>query len=112
MFLFSIVENDEIGFSNLYHFTYDKEKKEFSQVDFISSSGGDAGEQITDIIYFNNIGNIINLSSVSRNVDNIGEDTLIEEYDSIGIKFEFKQRKTICTRLDSLKRVNKIVIER
>ena len=108
MFLFSIIQNDEIGYNNLYHFTYDKDRKEFSQIDFISSSGGDAGEQTTDIIYYNKEGNIINLSSVSTSTDDIEEDILTQQYDSIGIKIEFKQRKTIFTRLDSLKRVNKI----
>ena len=51
MFLFSIVQNDETGYNNLYHFTFDKDKREFSQIDFISSSGSDAGEHTTDIIY-------------------------------------------------------------
>jgi hypothetical protein len=78
MFLFSIVQNDEIGYNNLYHFTYDKDKREFSQIDFISSSGGDAGEQTTDIIYFNKTGDIINLSSVSTSTDDIDEEILTQ----------------------------------
>ncbi len=111
MFLFSIVQNDEIGYNNLYHFTYDKAKKEFSQIDFISSSGGDAGEQTTDIIYFNKEGNIINLSSVSTSTEDLDKDTLTQYYDSMGVKIEFKLRKTIITRLDSIKRVDKIISE-
>ncbi|MBK9737145.1 MAG: hypothetical protein IPO92_20205 [Saprospiraceae bacterium] len=37
------IHDDEVGYDNLFHFTFDKEKNKIVQADFVSQTGGDGG---------------------------------------------------------------------
>ena len=106
-FLFSIVHDDEIGYYHLIHFTFDKEKKQFTQIDYIGQSGGDGGEYNEDYLSYNSTGDILILTSISTYDEDFGGGYK-QEYDSTVTKIEFDVLKTKYTKLGNVSRTDSI----
>lgn len=106
-FLFSIIHNDEVGFDNLFHFTFDKEKNKIVQVDYISQTGCDGGYTNVDILNYNKNGDILYLTSIST-FDEDFDKGYTRQYDSTIIKIEFNLSTTKYLKTDSLSRLDTI----
>jgi hypothetical protein len=87
-FLFSILHNDEVGYNNLFHFTFDKEKKKIVQVDFIAQTGSDGGDSNADVLQYNKEGDMLMMTSISTSSQDV-ENGYVREYDSTLTKIEF-----------------------
>jgi hypothetical protein len=106
-FLFSIIHDDEVGYYNLFHFTFDKEKDKLVQVDYVAQTGGDGGHGNVDILNYNKTGDILYLTSIST----FGEDFdkgYTRQFDSTTNKIEFDLPKTKYKIIDSLSRLDTI----
>lgn len=106
-FLFSIIHNGEVGFNNLFHFTFDKEKNKIVQVDYISETGCDGGYINVDILNYNKNGDILYLTSISRFYDYF-DNGYACQYDSTKFKIEFNLPTTKYYKTDSLSRLDTI----
>jgi len=95
LFLFSIIDNDEIGYNILYHCIFDKEKKEIIRTELIGETGGDGGEVNVDILDYNSMGDKLKLTSISTYDDVFTEDKPeTRQYDSTIVSIEFSENKT------------------
>lgn len=107
LFLFSIIHDDEVGYSNLYHFTYDKAGKRITSVDFIGATGGDGGHGIADRLRYNAYGDSLLITSIST-YDSDFSKGYTREYDSTVARTVFSKGKAIHVFLDSLRRTDTI----
>jgi len=105
--LFSIINDDEIGYYHLFHFTFDKEKKQFTQIDYIGQTGGDGGDYNEDNFKFNSNGDILILTSIST-YDEDFDGGYTQQYDSTVTQIEFDLLKTKYSKLDNLNRTDTI----
>ncbi|MDX5346731.1 MAG: hypothetical protein LPJ89_07130 [Hymenobacteraceae bacterium] len=108
--LFSIIHNDEVGYDNLYHFTYDKEKNQMLYVDFLAATGSDGGQNNVDRLRYNQAGDsLIRMSSFEDWLDfNKGSS---REYDSIVYQILFSKKGTKFLKLDSISRMDTVWIK-
>ncbi|MBP5983557.1 MAG: hypothetical protein KA734_07535 [Fluviicola sp.] len=51
---FTIIHNDEVGYDNYYHYTYDKENDKIIDVVMIASVGGDGGHGQDELLFYSN----------------------------------------------------------
>ncbi|ALI98516.1 hypothetical protein [Rufibacter tibetensis] len=107
-FLFSIIHDDEVGYSILYHFTYDKAVKRISSVDYIGATGGDGGHGITDRLRYNIQGDSLLLTSISTYDRDFSNKGFTREYDSIVTRTVFNKGKAFHVVLDSIRRTDTI----
>jgi hypothetical protein len=105
-FLFSIIHDDEVGYYNLFHFTFDKTKKYF-QADYVSQTGCDGGHCNVDILNYNKTGDILYLTSISK-FDEDFDKGYICQYDTTITKIEFNLPTTKYLKTDSLSRLDTI----
>ena len=106
-FLFSIIHDDEVGYDNLFHFTFDKEKSKIVQVDYIAQTGGDGGHGNIDILDYNKSGDLLTLTSIST-FDEDFDKGYTRQYDSTINKIEFNLQTTRYIKIDSLSRLDTI----
>lgn len=102
LFLFSLLHNDEIGYNNLYHFTFDKNTKRFVQIDLIAQTGGDGGQSNMDILHYNKLGDELIITSIFTEED---DHTITFDSTITKVKFNSSTVYTILhsyTRTDSL----------
>ena len=52
--LFTIIQNDEIGYDNFAHYVYDKKTNKIVNVSFIASIGGDGGQYEESVLFYSN----------------------------------------------------------
>lgn len=107
LFLFSIVYDDEIGYNSLYHFTFDKEKKEIIQIDLIAQTGGDGGEGNKDILNFNQKGDKLVRTSIST-YDEDFDKGYTRQSDSTTTDIEFNFKKTKFKKINSTSKLDTI----
>jgi hypothetical protein len=107
MFLFSIIQDDENGYRNLFHFTFDKIQNKIMQADFIVQNGGDGGYLITSILNYNKSGDILKVISIST-YDEDFDYGYTRQFDSTLTKVEFNLQKTNYFKIDSLSRIDTI----
>gem|GEM_PF-4098577 len=106
-FLFSILHNDEVGYDNLFHFTFDKEKKQFVQVDFIAQTGGDGGDSNVDRLQYNKDGDILTMTSISITTQDM-DNGYLKEYDSTLTKIAFDLPITTYKQLHTFSKTDTI----
>lgn len=51
---FTIIHDDEVGYDNYYHYTYDKENDKIIDVVMIASVGGDGGHGQEEFLFYSN----------------------------------------------------------
>ncbi|MDD2798160.1 MAG: hypothetical protein PHV20_06160 [Bacteroidales bacterium] len=105
--LFSIIYNDEIGYTSIYHFTYDKAKNRIVQTDLIAETGGDGGESSWNILDYNQAGDRLKITSVST-YDEDYKQGYTHQYDSIISTVEFGNLRTKYKNISSVSRVDTI----
>jgi hypothetical protein len=106
-FLFSIIHDDEVGYYNLFHFTFDKTKQKIVQADYVSQTGGDGGHGNVDLLNYNKTGDILYLTSIST-FDEDFDKGYTRQYDSTITKIEFNLPTTKYLKTDSLSRLDTI----
>ncbi len=106
-FLFSIIHKDEVGYNNLFHFTFDKTKNKIIQADYVSQTGGDGGHGNVDILNYNKIGDMLYLTSIST-FDEDFDKGYTRQFDSTICKIEFNLPATKYIKTDSLSRLDTI----
>ena len=99
VFLFTILEDDEVGYNNLFHFMFDKDKKKIAQVNLISQTGSDGGISDVDFLSYNSP-HILIRTTVTKEEEDI-TDGVLQNYDSVITKIEFLLPKTVYSILDS-----------
>ena len=105
--LFSIIHNDEVGYDNLYHFTYDKEKNQMLQVDFLAATGSDGGQRNVDRLRYSQAGDGLVRMSSFRDQSDFDKGTSTQ-YDSIVYKVQFSRNGTEYIKLDSISRLDTV----
>lgn len=107
LFLFSIVQDDENAFYDVFQFTYSKRDRKIIQADNIGVFGADGGYWINSILNFNESGKI--LTQILTSIDDEDFDSGYVRYrDSIITKLEFFNNKTIYSPINSLSRIDTI----
>jgi len=108
--LFSIIHDDEVGYENLYHFTYDKSKNRLLSLDYLAATGSDAGHQNYDIFKYNKDGNNLIRISSSKFSHDIDDGSSIQ-YDSVIYSILFTKNGTKYIKQDSLSRIDTVWIK-
>lgn len=108
--LFSIIHNDEVGYDNLYHFTYDKEKNQMLHVDFLAATGSDGGQNKVDRLRYTQAGDSLIRMSSFEDWSDFSKGSSIQ-YDSIVYKVLFSRNGTEYIKLDSVSRMDTVWIK-
>lgn len=107
--LFSIIHDDEVGYANLYHFTFDKAKNQLLHVDFLAATGSDGGHRNFDKLNFSQSGDSLIHTSLSNYQEYIQDgDGSVTQYDSVIYKVLFSKNSTKFIKLDSLVRMDTV----
>jgi hypothetical protein len=108
-FLFTIIHNDEVGYSRLYQFVVDKNKKKIQYAELIAITGSDGGDYTNDSLIFNKSGDKLTVISTSA-YEEIGNGPInIIQYDSTVRIFNFKLDKRLNKIIHESTRVDTIV---
>jgi len=105
MLFFSYIHDDEIGYSLIYHLTYDQKNNKIISVDHIGTTGGDGGHYVYDI--FNFKGDTLFRRSIST-FDTDLEKGYIREFETIESKYIFGNFKSKAVVLKSESRLDTI----
>jgi len=105
--LFTIIHDDEIGYENLYHFTYHRTKDRLLSVDYLAATGGDGGHGNYDILNYNNYGDTLLRISSSQFWEDINKGSSIQ-YDSVIYKILFSENGTKYIKQDSISRMDTV----
>jgi hypothetical protein len=112
LFLFSIINNDEIGYNILYHFVFDKNKKEIIRTELTAETGGDGGEVNVDILDYNSRGDKLRLTSISTYNEVFDENKPeTRQYDSTIMAIEFNDKKTNYKRIMTFSKLDTLGIK-
>jgi len=105
--LFSIIHNDEIGYDNLYHFTYDRVKKQLLQVDYLAATGSDGGQVNVDRLKYNQAGDSLIRMSAFEDESDFSKGLLVQS-DSIVYQILFNRSGTKYIKLDSISKIDTV----
>jgi len=105
--LFTIIHDDEVGYENLYHFTYHRTKNRLLAVDYLAATGGDDGHGNYDILNYNKNGDTLLRISSSQFWEDINNGSSIQ-YDSVIYKILFSKNGTKYIKQDSLSRMDTV----
>lgn len=108
--LFSIIHNDEVGYDNLYHFTYDKEKNQMLHVDFLAATGSDGGQNNVDRLRYSQTGDSLIRMTSFEDWSDFSKGSSVQ-YDSIVYKVKFSRKGTEYVKLDSVSRMDTVWIK-
>lgn len=108
--LFSIIHNDEVGYDNLYHFTYDKENNQMLYVDFLAATGSNGGQNNVDRLRYSQTGDSLIRMSSFEDWSDFSQGSSIQ-HDSLVYKILFHRKGTEYVKLDSISRVDTVWIK-
>lgn len=107
LLIFSVIEDDEAGYDNIYYYTYSQKQKNIVSADLVASTGGDGNYSTTDILDFTKRGKL-KLTTVSVSENEHGEG-FVMDYDSVVKDIIFTGRGPVFLLLDSVNRKDTIL---
>ncbi len=96
--LFTIMHNDEIGYNNFYHYTYDKKTDKITHVVMIASEGGDGGHSQEERLIYSNAFKDLLVKTTSHYDEDLFDEAHQECYSRLSdiseTRYKFRQQQT------------------